>query len=419
MKNIKDPSFNEKEKVYKLKSAIIEGYEYTKTYYKMENGVPVKCENGDDNYLTVINIRKCGDKTKKKRAFIFSEGYVGLERAYNKDGKKIKSVAKKDGFGVSYLIKYIENSQKNNIDNFHVVFFGKNEKSEDQAELYAQVIKDITTENIEKTYMWSHSKAGLFTLRAFGKMKDSGDEKSKEVLKKVKAVITSIPVNGVQIVDRNKIINLLNNNKLVNILPFSGFIKNAALAWYDNFLCKLGHAQLDLKKQNTELKLKPIKSKENLACFFNKIWGNESFQNRVYNPPKLEYDEGYLNRTTSGVNLKKIEDVDYKILPVNVEFKDAVNSLIRHGQIMPLVLFSIKVLTGEKGDGLVTYTEQGIKNKEVPKMRARYRGDLKYGDVIVHGVHDMGTSSGDDSSTKSGALETVGKAMLEDEENEK
>lgn len=91
----------------------------------MENGVPVKCENGDDNYLTVINIRKCGDKTKKKRAFIFSEGYVGLERAYNKDGKKIKSVAKKDGFGVSYLIKYIENSQKNNIDNFMLCFLVK------------------------------------------------------------------------------------------------------------------------------------------------------------------------------------------------------------------------------------------------------------------------------------------------------
>lgn len=419
MKSIKKPSLNEKERVYKLKSAIIHGYEYTKTYYKMENGIPVKCENGDDSCLTMINIRKCGDKTEKKRAFIFSEGYVGLEKSYNKDGKKIKSVSKKDGFGVSYLIKYIENNSSNLVDDFHVIFISDKETSEKQAELYAQAIKGITTDSIEKTYMWSHSKAGLFTLRAFEKMKDSGDKKSEKVLKKVKAVITSMPKNGSGIVNREKVINLLNRNKFMNLMPFSGFIKNGVLAIYDIMLSNIAPAQLDLKKPYTKLNLKPIEDKGKIAKIFNTIWGNRSFQNRVYNPPKLEYDEGYLNRTTSGVNLKKIEDVDYKILPVNIELKDAINALVKHGQIMPSILLLKKVLSGEKGDGLATYSEQGIRDKEIPKMRARYRGDLKFGDTVVHGVHDMGASSGDDELSKLGAQETVGKVLLEDEENEK
>ena len=419
MKDIKAPSFNEKERVYKLKSAIIYGYEYTKTYYKMENGVPVKCENGDDSCLTIIKIRKCGDKTEKKRAFIFSEGYVGLEKSYNKDGKKIKSVSKKDGFGVSYLIKYIENNSSNLVDDFHVIFISDKETSENQAELYAQAIKDITTDSIEKTYMWSHSKAGLFTLRAFEKMKDSGDEKSKEVLQKVKAVITSMPKNGIGMVNREKVINLLNRNKIIKLMPFSGFIKNGVLAIYDIMLSNIAPAQLDLKKPYTKLNLKHIEDKGNIAKIFNTIWGNTSFQNRVYNPPKLNYDDGYIKRTTSGINLKKIEDVDYKILPVNIELKDAINALVKHGQIMPSILLLKKVLSGEKGDGLVTYSEQGIKDKEIPKMRAKYRGDLKFGDTVVHGVHDMGASSGNEEISKLGAQETIGKELLEDEENEK
>lgn len=419
MKSIKKPSLNEKERVYKLKSAIIQGYEYTKTYYKMENGIPVKCENGDDSCLTMINIRKCGDKTEKKRAFIFSEGYVGLEKTYNKDGKKIKSVSRKDGFGVSYLIKYIENNSSNFVDDFHVIFISDKETSENQAELYAQAIKDITTDSIEKTYMWSHSKSGLFTLRAFEKMKDSGDEKSEKVLEKVKVVITSMPKNGIGMINREKVINLLNSNKLMNLMPFSGFIKNGILAIYDIMLSNIAPAQLDLKKPDTKLNLKPIEYKGKVTRFFNTIWGNTSFQNRVYNLPKLEYDEGYLNRTTSGVNLKKIEDVDYKILPVNIELKGAINSLVEHGQIMPFILYLKKVLSGERGDGLVTYSEQGIKDKEIPKMRARYRGDLKFGDTVVHGVHDMGASSGNEEISKLGAQETIGKEVLEDKENEK
>lgn len=89
MKNLKTPTIDDEgKKVYRLKSAIINGYEYTKTYYKIKNGVPVKCEYGNDSYLTVINIRKCGDESKKKRTFILSEGYIGAEKSYNEDGKK-------------------------------------------------------------------------------------------------------------------------------------------------------------------------------------------------------------------------------------------------------------------------------------------------------------------------------------------
>ena len=189
MKSIKKPQINNNETVYELKSAIIHGYEYTKTYYNMENNVPVRCENGDDSCLTIINIRKIGDTSEKKRAFLFSEGYIGAEKSYNEDGTKSKSAARKDGFGVSYLIKYIENARENGVDNFHVMFLSDKETSENQAALYAKAIEDITTDNVEKTYIWSHSKAGLLTLRAFQKMKESQDEESKKVLGKVKAVI--------------------------------------------------------------------------------------------------------------------------------------------------------------------------------------------------------------------------------------
>lgn len=174
-KEISGPSIDEKKRIYKLKSAVVDGYEYTKAYYKMDNGVPVKCENGDDSCLTIINIRKGGDTSKKKRTFIFSEGYVGAEKAYKEDGTKRKSMSRKDCFGISYFIKYIENSkeqgEENTPDNFHVMFFSNSESSENQACLYAKAIKDITLEEkVEQTYIWGHSKAGILTLRAFEKM---------------------------------------------------------------------------------------------------------------------------------------------------------------------------------------------------------------------------------------------------------
>ena len=54
-------------------------------------------------------------------------------------------------------------------------------------------------------------------------------------------------------------------------------------------------------------------------------------------------------------------------------------------------------------------------------MRARYRGDLKFGDTVVHGVHDMGASSGDGKPNKAkdgkqgrlGALETIAQEFLD------
>ena len=73
MKNIKASVSPENKHIYKLNSAIIKNYEYTKTYYKMENGVPVKSERGDDSSLTIVNIRKRDAIGKTKRAFIFKK----------------------------------------------------------------------------------------------------------------------------------------------------------------------------------------------------------------------------------------------------------------------------------------------------------------------------------------------------------
>jgi hypothetical protein len=87
----------------------------------MQDGEPVRCEEGDDSDLTIVNIRKIGQEPGKK-SFIFSEGYIGAEKAYKDDSTKRTSIARKDGFGVSYLIKYIEESQEKDIDNFHVMF---------------------------------------------------------------------------------------------------------------------------------------------------------------------------------------------------------------------------------------------------------------------------------------------------------
>ena len=415
MKSIKKPQINNNETVYELKSAIIHGYEYTKTYYNMENNVPVRCENGDDSCLTIINIRKIGDTSEKKRAFLFSEGYIGAEKSYNEDGTKSKSAARKDGFGVSYLIKYIENARENGVDNFHVMFLSDKETSENQAALYAKAIEDITTDNVEKTYIWSHSKAGLLTLRAFQKMKESQDEESKKVLGKVKAVITSMPTKGLDTVNREKMVNKLENNTVINFLPFSGFIKTGILSFYDKFLYKPTPAQVDLKKSNTELALRPIQNGR-FAKIFNALWGNTSFRNKVNNTPEVPYDEGYLKRTVGEESLEKIDDVDYKVLPVNLDFRDALESLVKHAQIMPLIsrkLFIflkefikrvlLKILSKEKGDGIITYSEQGLDKQGKPDIRAKYKTD-----VVVKAGHDI--------PTKPDALETIGKELLDEDE---
>ena len=361
MKKIKKPSIDEK-KSYLLKSATIKGYAYTKTYYKMQDGKPVKCDKGDDSDLTIISIKKQNQKEKSNKTFVFSEGYIGAERSYNEDGTKRKSVARKDGFGVSYLIKYIENQEKN-IDNFHVLFLSNKESSENQAELFAQAIKDVSDENIETTYMWCHSKSGLLALRAFEKLKDNNEE---EVLSKIKAVITSMPAKGLDSVDRNIIAKKINNHKFLNLLPFSGFIKTGILSFYDSFLYKPTPAQVDLKKQDASQSMTVINEKSKVRKFFDKLWGNTAFENKVIRDSKqVEYDEGYIHRVTNEENLAKINDVNYKVLPVNIELNDALFSLVKHAQIMPFVLYAKKAITRQKGDGILTYDEQGIDDVKV------------------------------------------------------
>ena len=398
MRKIKEPKKSD-EKVFKLKSAVIDGYEFTKTYYKMVDGVPVKSDVGDDTCLTIINIRKQGnDPSKAKRAFIFSEGYVGAEKSYKEDGRKSLSVARKDGFGIAFLIKYIENAKENNVDNFHVMFLSNKETSENQAALYAQAIQDITTENVEKTYIWNHSKSGLLALRAFEKMKESGDPRALAVLKKAKAVLTSMPTKGIDAVNREKMANKIDGNKFISILPFSGFIKTAALSAYDRFFYKPTPAQVDLKTEETELQLKPVPEGK-LAKFFSKVWGNDAFRNRVYNAKKVPYDKDYLGRTTGEENLKTIEDVDYKILPVDIGIKDALDALVRHGQLMPFILYAKKLISKEKGgDGIVKYSEQGMED-----IKAKYKVD-----TVVKAGHDV--------STRPEALKTIKNELVDDQE---
>ena len=381
MKKIKKPEIhkNNERRAYTLRSAIIDGYEYTKTYYKMQDGKSVKCDKGDDSDLTIISIKKQGQKEKGNKSFIFSEGYIGAERSYNEDGTKRRSVAKKDGFGVSYLIKYIENQEKN-VDNFHVMFLSNKETSENQAELFAQAIKDVSGENIETTYMWCHSKSGLLALRAFEKLKD-GDE--KEVLSKIKAVITSMPTKGLDSVDRNAVAQKINSNKFLNLLPFSGFIKTGLLSYYDSFLYKPTPAQVDLKKHDSQQSMIVTKEKSRARKIFDKLWGNTAFEEKVLkDDKKVKYDKGYLERVTNDENLEKISDVSYKVLPVNIELKDALSALIKHAQIMPFILYAKKALSRQKGDGIVTYDEQGIED-----VKAKFKKDIE-----VKAGHDIPTS---------------------------
>ena len=389
---------------YTLKSAVIEGYEYTKTYYKMQDGKPTRCEEGDDSCLTIVNIRKKDAEQKGKKAFVFSEGYIGAEKAYKEDGTKRMSLARKDGFGVSYLIKYIENAEKNNVDNFHVVFASNEETSENQAALYAQALQDITTDEVEKTYIWSHSKAGLLTLRALELMRASGDAKSEQVLNKVKAVLTSMPTQGLNTVDRESIINKLSGSKFLKVLPFSGFIRTGILSFYDRFLYRSTPAQVDLKKKETELALQPYEPRGKLSKLLDKISGNKSFRDRVMNSERVQYDAGYLGRVTSDENLESIKDVNYKVLPVNLEIKDALEAMVKHGQLMPFVLLAKKMLSKEQGDGIVTYSEQGMEE---------FRDRIKYDEnTEVRAGHDIPTTPE--------ALETIGEQLLKDEdENER
>ena len=402
MRTIKAPARTNDKKVYELKSATIDGYEYTKTYYTLdENGMPIQCEQGDDSAMTIINIRKkdAGEQ-ESKRTFIFSEGYIGAERSYNEDGTKARSWAKKDGFGMSYLIKYIENGKANNIDNFHVMFMSDKLTSEQQAGLFAKVIEDLTPESVEKTFMWCHSKSGLLLLRAFEKMKDSNNPNVQKVLGKVKAIITSMPTQGLDTVNREKMVEKLDDNKFLKFMPFGGFIKTGLLAWYDSYLYKSTPAQVDLKKP-TETKELAVKPKGPLGRFFDKISGNDAFHRKVAKTNQVEYDSGYLQRTTDPENLKKLEGIDYKVLPVDLSINQALEGLVKHGQIMPLILYAKKMLSRDKGDGIVTYDGQGM-----DYLKINYDKE-----TVVNAGHDMPTTPE--------ALKTIKEKMLEDEEEER
>lgn len=400
MRNIKSPKTSEEKKVYELESACIDGYEYTKTYYRLdENGNPIKCDKGDDSAMTIINIRKQGQEEKQsKRTFIFSEGYIGAERSYNEDGTKRKSWAKKDGFGMSYLIKYIENGKANNIDNFHVMFMSDTLTSEQQATLFAKVIEDLTPDSIEKTFMWCHSKSGLLLLRTFEKMKDSQNPNVQKVLSKVKAIITSMPTQGLDTVNRPKMIEKLEENKFLKFMPFSGFIKLGLLSWYDAYLYKSTPAQVDLKRK-TETKDLAVKPKGALGKFFDKISGNAAFHKKIANTKQVEYDSGYLDRTLDDENLKKLDGIDYKVLPVDLSINQALEGLTKHGQIMPLILYAKKMLSKDRGDGIVTYEDQGM-----DYLKVNYDKE-----TVVNAGHDMPTTPE--------ALKTIKEKML-DEKNQ-
>ena len=364
----------------------------------MQDGQAVRCEEGDDSDLTIVSIRKQGQTEKGKKSFIFSEGYIGAERSYKDDGTKRKSVARKDGFGVSYLIKYIENQEKD-VDNFHVMFLSNKETSENQATLFAQAIKDVTGEDIETTYMWCHSKSGLLALRAFEKLRESKEE---TVLSKVKAVLTSIPAKGLDSVNRNSVAEKIKNNKVLSVLPFGGFIKTGILAYYDNFLYKPTPAQVDLKKQEEPKAMVPVKEKSKARKIFDKIWGNEAFEKKVVKDDKeVKYDEGYLPRVASDESLEKISDVNYKVLPVNIELKDALEALVKHAQIMPFILYAKKAISRQKGDGIVTREEQGVDD-----VKAKFKKSIE-------------VKAGHDITTMPEALKTIKEELVDKDDQER
>lgn len=380
-----------KNKKFTLKGARLNGYEYEKKYYIMQNGKPTEIENGDDSALTIIAIKKQNqDLNTKRKAIIASEGYIGADRAYNEDGTKKKSISRKSGFGISYLIDYI-NKGKEIPNDFYVAFMSDKENSEKQAELFAHFIKEVgKDENISSVNMWSHSKSALLSLRAFQKMREENNPTTEKTLNKINAVLTSMPAKGIQDTDRKGMIDKLNQNKILSVLPFSGYIKTGMLAFYDKFLYKACPAQVDIKaprKEETALIKEPVPM-NTFRKILNKIQGNDMFEKKVQNEKPVEYDAGYLPRVMDTKNMNSIKDVKYKTIPVDLEKETVLSSLLREGQIMPLILYLKKQVMnyGEKGDGINTYESQGIEEKE-------YMEKLKVDvNTKVRASHDVGTT---------------------------
>ena len=396
-----------KNKKFTLKGARLNGYEYEKKYYIMQNGKPTEIENGDDSALTIIAIKKQNqDLNTKRKAIIASEGYIGADRAYNEDGTKKKSISRKSGFGISYLIDYI-NKGKEIPNDFYVAFMSDKENSEKQAELFAHFIKEVgKDENISSVNMWSHSKSALLSLRAFQKMREENNPTTEKTLNKINAVLTSMPAKGIQDTDRKGMIDKLNQNKILSVLPFSGYIKTGMLAFYDKFLYKACPAQVDIKaprKEETALIKEPVPM-NTFRKILNKIQGNDMFEKKVQNEKPVEYDAGYLPRVMDTKNMNSIKDVKYKTIPVDLEKETVLSSLLREGQIMPLILYLKKQVMnyGEKGDGINTYESQGIEEKE-------YMEKLKVDvNTKVRASHDVGT-------TEKNGMEVIARE-LDDEE---
>lgn len=366
---------NTKKKLYSLKNASIKRYVYTKTYYRFDdNGEIIQSDNGNDNDLTIINIfKKENNDTepidKSKKAFIFADGYIGAERSYNKDGTKAHSVTRKSVFGLEFFIKYIEENERVT-DNFHAIFLSDKVSSEKQAELFAQAIKDISQGNVEKTYMWCHSKAALNALRALQKMRENG--KDEDTLRKIRLTLSGMPTKGLDSVNRAKVVNELDKNRLVNLIPFSGFFKTMTLAFYDKYLYKPTPAQVDLKIPTTiEEKSVQIKH-EKLKQLFDKIWGNDAFKKQIAKEKKVDYDSKYINRVTSRENMESIQDIQFKTLLSDIDLQTAIDSLVKNAQLMPFILYAKKMILsngfkGEKGDGIVKLKDQGTESYFKPK----------------------------------------------------
>ena len=411
MREMKEMKINNptsiKNKKFTLKGARLNGYEYEKKYYIMQNGKPTEIENGDDSALTIIAIKKQNqDLNTKRKAIIASEGYIGADRAYNEDGTKKKSISRKSGFGISYLIDYI-NKGKEIPNDFYVAFMSDKENSEKQAELFAHFIKEVgKDENISSVNMWSHSKSALLSLRAFQKMREENNPTTEKTLNKINAVLTSMPAKGIQDTDRKGMIDKLNQNKILSVLPFSGYIKTGMLAFYDKFLYKACPAQVDIKaprKEETALIKEPVPM-NTFRKILNKIQGNDMFEKKVQNEKPVEYDAGYLPRVMDTKNMNSIKDVKYKTIPVDLEKETVLSSLLREGQVMPLILYLKKQVMnyGEKGDGINTYESQGIEEKE-------YMEKLKVDvNTKVRASHDVGT-------TEKNGMEVIARE-LDDEE---
>ena len=151
-------------------------------------------------------------------------------------------------------------------------------------------------------------------------------------------------------------------------------------------------AQVDIKKpkENTiETALAEYKPKGRFSKLLDKIQGNDAFQKRVRMEKQVDYDSGYIDRVTNEQNMESIKNVKYKTLPIDLTAEAAFSSLLREGQIMPLVLSLKKAVTsrGQKGDGIIDYESQGLGEKS---FEERLKIDKT---KVIKASHDVATTN--------------------------